>query len=337
MLCDGPEYGSRLLPAEDANLVFVCRMPVTNQPMSSETIAIESQRNVRDFLIQSRSQVDSELERLVPGEDVEPVDVHSAIRWSVFAGGKRFRPALVLAVGETFGAPLASLLGAACALEMIHTYSLIHDDLPSMDDDDLRRGRATCHVRFGEAVAILAGDALQTLAFQTIAEDERLGPATRVRLISELARAAGVPSGMVAGQAHDLAAEARESSTAELERIHLQKTGALITAAARCGAIIAGASDGELELVSEYALQLGLLFQITDDLLDVTASAEDLGKTPGKDARAKKTTYPALYGIEATRRRAISVHAKASQALTHLERPCELLQAISNFILQRNA
>jgi geranylgeranyl pyrophosphate synthase len=220
---------------------------------------------------------------------------------------------------------------------MIHTYSLIHDDLPSMDDDDLRRGRATCHVRFGEAVAILAGDALQSLAFQTIAEDENLSAAQRVWLISELARAAGVPAGMVAGQAHDLAAEARESSSAELERIHLQKTGALIIAAARSGAIIAGSTDRQLELVSEYALQLGLLFQITDDLLDITASAADLGKTPGKDARAKKTTYPALYGIEATRRRAISVHEQASQALTQLDRPSELLQSIADFILQRNA
>ena len=213
--------------------------------------------------------------------------MHCAIRWSLFAGGKRFRPALVLAVGETLGAAAEDLLATACALEMIHTYSLIHDDLPSMDNDDLRRGRATCHVRFGEATAILAGDALQTLAFQTIAEDECLSAATRVRLISEVARAAGVPAGMVAGQAHDLAAEARESSGADLEKIHLQKTGALIMAAARCGAIIAGASDRSLEVVSEYALQLGLLFQITDDLLDVTASAEDLGKTPGKDARAK--------------------------------------------------
>ena len=305
--------------------------------MSSEMIAIESQQSVREFLIQSRSQVDSELERLVPREDVEPVDVHSAIRWSVFAGGKRFRPALVMAAGETFGAPVASLLSAACALEMIHTYSLIHDDLPSMDDDDLRRGRATCHVRFGEAVAILAGDALQTLAFQTIAEDEHLGPATRVRLISELARAAGVPSGMVAGQAHDLAAEARESSGAELERIHLQKTGALVTVAARSGAIIAGASDRELELVSEYALQLGLLFQITDDLLDVTASAEDLGKTPGKDARAKKTTYPALYGIEATRELSLSVHGQACETLAKMGRTVSLLQSIADYILRRTS
>ncbi|HXM33763.1 MAG TPA: farnesyl diphosphate synthase [Pyrinomonadaceae bacterium] len=305
--------------------------------MSSEIAAIESQRDVREFLAQSRVRVDTELDRLVPGETVEPVAVHCAIRWSLFAGGKRFRPALVLAVGETFGSPTEDLLATACALEMIHTYSLIHDDLPSMDNDDLRRGRATCHVRFGEATAILAGDALQTLAFQTIAEDEYLTTATRVRLISEVARAAGVPAGMVAGQAYDLWAEARENTGVDLEKIHSQKTGALIMAAARCGAIIAGASDQELALMSEYARQLGLLFQITDDLLDVTASAEDLGKTPGKDARAKKATYPALFGIDATRQRAVTVHEKASETLTHLNRSHFLLQSIADFILRRNA
>ena len=305
--------------------------------MSSEIAAIASHRDVQEFLAQSRARVDTELDRLVPGETVEPVAVHGAIRWSLFAGGKRFRPALVLAVGETLGAPTEDLLATACALEMIHTYSLIHDDLPSMDNDDLRRGRATCHVRFGEATAILAGDALQTLAFQTIAEDEYLTAATRVRLIGEVARAAGVPAGMVAGQAYDLAAEARENTGVDLEKIHSQKTGALIMAAARCGAIIAGASDQELAAVSEYARQLGLLFQITDDLLDVTASAEDLGKTPGKDARAKKATYPALFGIEATRQRAATVHEKACDTLTHIDRSTLLLQSIADFILRRNA
>lgn len=305
--------------------------------MSSETVASQSSREAREFLAHARALVDAELDRLVPGESVEPLAVHCAIRWSLFAGGKRFRPALTLAVGETFGAAAEDLLATACALEMIHTYSLIHDDLPSMDDDDLRRGRATCHVRFGEATAILAGDGLQTLAFQTIAEDEYLTAATRVRLISEVARAAGVPMGMVAGQAYDLAAEARASTGADLEKIHLQKTGALIMAAARCGAIIAGASDQELAMVSEYALQLGLLFQITDDLLDVTATAEALGKTPGKDARARKATYPALFGIEATQQRALTVHEKAGATLTHLDRSTLLLQSIADFILRRNA
>jgi geranylgeranyl pyrophosphate synthase len=221
-------------------------------------------------------------------------------------------------------------------LEMIHTYSLIHDDLPSMDDDDLRRGRSTCHVRFGEATAILAGDALQSLAFQTIAEDDHLSNETRVRLITELARASGTPLGMVAGQAHDLEAESREIGGDELEKIHRKKTGALIVAAARCGAIVAGVSQQELEVVNDYAGHLGLLFQITDDLLDVTATAQDLGKTPGKDVRSKKATYPALYGIDATRQRASHVQMEACAKLAPLDRPTTILRAIADFIFQRS-
>src|SRR5438067_662764 len=207
--------------------------------------------NAREFLTSCRALVDSQLDLLIPKESDEPQRVHSAIRWSVFAGGKRFRPALLLATGQTFGANVDDLLRTACALEMIHTYSLIHDDLPSMDDDDLRRGRPTCHVKFGEATAILAGDALQTLAFQAIAEDERLAQELRVKLIAEISRAAGTPEGMVSGQALDLAAESRDINGDELERVHHQKTGALIRAAARCGAMIAGAKDGELAAVTD--------------------------------------------------------------------------------------
>jgi len=303
---------------------------------ASEILPVARGDDLHGFFAQCRALVDAELNRLIPAETIEPTAVHTAIRWSVFAGGKRFRPALVLATGETFGASTDLLLSTACALEMIHTYSLIHDDLPSMDNDEMRRGRATCHVRYGEATAILAGDALQTLAFQTIAEDERLLPETRVRIISELARAAGTPGGMVAGQAHDLEAESREVGGDELERIHRQKTAALIIAAARCGAIIAGTNQQELEGVSEYAAHLGLLFQITDDLLDVTATAENLGKTPGKDARSKKATYPALYGIEPARQRANEVHEEACAALDRLDRSTILLQSIADFILRRN-
>ena len=226
---------------------------------------------------------------------------------------------------------------AACALEMIHTYSLIHDDLPSMDNDELRRGRPTCHVKFDEATAILAGDALQTLAFQTIAEDERLSSDLRVRLIAEIARAAGTPEGMVAGQAHDLDAESREVTNEELERIHHRKTGALIRAAARCGGMIAGASDGELKAITDYATNLGLLFQIIDDLLDVTATAEGLGKTPGKDARSRKATYPALYGIEATRAQLEVVHHAACAALERIDQPTPLLRSMADFIRERQA
>ena len=307
---------------------------------SSDGLAIAAAvTEARMFMARSRTLIDEHLDRLVPAETAPPSNVHRAIRWSLLGGGKRFRPALVLACGEAFGAPTEDLLSTACALEMIHTYSLIHDDLPAMDDDDLRRGRPTCHVRFDEATAILAGDALQALAFQVIAEDERLPPAVRVALVSEVARAAGTPSGMVAGQADDLVAESQDVTADELERIHRRKTGAMIAAAARCGAIIARASAGELDAITRYALELGLLFQITDDLLDVTATSEDLGKTPGKDARASKATYPSLYGLQSARERASAVYGETCAALDSLERPgaAHLLRAIAGFILERRA
>ena len=304
---------------------------------SSEISALMNEEELRRRLGHYREQVDARLNQLIPEETSEPQSVHGAMRWSLFAGGKRFRPLLAIAAAEEFGAQLDVLLDTACALEMIHTYSLIHDDLPSMDDDDLRRGRPTCHVRFGEAVAILAGDALQTLAFQTIAEDEKLNTEVRVRLLSEVARASATPDGMIAGQALDLAAESRDVSGVELESIHRLKTGALITCAARSGAIIAGTSRAELEAITRYSALLGLLFQITDDLLDVTGSAADLGKTPGKDARSLKATYPALYGLDASRERAQAAYREACAALDEIERPLPLLRAIAGFILERRA
>jgi geranylgeranyl pyrophosphate synthase len=273
---------------------------------SSEPITAIGPREVRDFFRECREQTDARLDELVPAETTEPSIVHQAMRWSLFAGGKRLRPALLLATGRAFGAEDASLLNIACALEMIHTYSLIHDDLPSMDDDFLRRGRPTCHIRFDEATA-------------------------------------GTPGGMIAGQAYDLAAESREVTGDELERIHRHKTGALFIAAVRSGATIAGANGVEMEAVTRYGASIGLLFQITDDLLDVTATAEDLGKTPGKDERARKATYPSLYGIEASRKSAIAVHAEACAALLSIERPSAphllllLLRAIADLILERRA
>jgi len=287
------------------------------------------------LLAGSRALVEVELNRLLPPSGASPEKVHQAIRWSVFAGGKRFRPALLLAIGQAFGAEIKQLLKTACAFEMIHTYSLIHDDLPAMDDDELRRGRPTCHVRFDEATAILAGDALQTLAFQSIADDDHLTAQTRVTLISELARAASTPDGMVAGQALDMEAEARQVNGTELKEIHRLKTGALIVGAARCGAIIGAADADELDAVTGYGAHLGLLFQITDDLLDITASAEELGKTPGKDVQSSKATYPALYGIEESREKAVKAHRSACAALDELDRPTEVLHRIVDFILHR--
>lgn len=288
-----------------------------------------------EFIASCRTLIDTELDRLIPKESDSPQRIHAAIRWSVFAGGKRFRPALQIAVGQTFGAPVDRLLRTACAFEMIHTYSLIHDDLPSMDDDDLRRGRATCHVQFDEATAILAGDALQALAFQTISEDEGLTSDQRVWLISELGRASGVPAGMVAGQALDLEAESRQISGPELEIIHHQKTGALIRAAARSGAIIAGANEQQLHAITAYAANLGLLFQITDDLLDVTATAAGLGKTPGKDARDRKRTYPTVLGIEASYLQVDAAHQSACRSLTQIPYATELLASIADYVRGR--
>ncbi len=304
---------------------------------TSSELSLTPVFDLKGFFNERRALIDGALDRLLPGESVEPVSVHKAIRWSVFAGGKRFRPILMLTTGEVFGAPAEVLLATACALEMIHTYSLIHDDLPSMDDDELRRGRPTCHIQFDEATAILAGDALQTLAFQTIAEESFLSAEKRVLLVSELGRAAGTPGGMVAGQAHDLAAESRAVTSGELEQIHRLKTAALIVAAARCGAVIAEANEPEVEAVGRYAAQLGLLFQITDDLLDITATVETLGKTPGKDARAQKATYPSLYGIETARQRADLVHQEACAVLKQIDRPTKRLRAIADFILRRKA
>lgn len=298
---------------------------------------VKPANNVIDFLASTRSLIDSELDRLIPAEKQEPVRLHRAIRWSMFGGGKRFRPALVMATGEAFGAARAQLLETACAFEMIHTYSLIHDDLPSMDDDDLRRGQPTCHVQFDEATAILAGDALQALAFQTIAEDQRLLSEIRVRVVAELARGAGTPAGMVSGQARDLAAESQTIDANALEQIHLEKTGALICAAARCGAIIGGAGNDEIAAITAYATNLGLLFQITDDLLDVTATAGAMGKTPGKDARSRKATYPAIHGLEATRAKIDAARAAACDALDRMNRPDKLLRSIADFIVQRQA
>ncbi len=292
-------------------------------------------RELESLLASSRALVELQLNELLPSTGTEPAKIHQAIRWSVFAGGKRFRPALLLATGQAFSATVDALVRTACAFEMVHTYSLIHDDLPAMDDDDLRRGRPTCHVRFDEATAILAGDALQTLAFSAIAEDEHLDASVRIRLISELARAAATPEGMVAGQALDMEAETRQVNGAELEEIHRLKTGALIVAAARSGAIIGGASETELAAITSYGAHLGLLFQITDDYLDVTATAEALGKTPGKDARSNKATYPALHGMEETKAAAENAHRDAYEALDQLDRPTDVLRRVADYILHR--
>lgn len=293
--------------------------------------------DIRNFFDEAVRVTDARLDGLVPSAAIEPVRLHEAIRWSLFGGAKRFRPALLLAAGKTFGAPVEKLVSTAAAIEMIHTYSLIHDDLPSMDDDDLRRGRATCHKKFDEATAILAGDSLQVFAFGAIADDETLTAEIKVKLISEIAKAAGTPDGMVAGQHQDLEAEGHETPIDMIEQIHRSKTGALIHVSAYSGALIADCGQEELDAVSEYASNLGLLFQITDDLLDVTQSTETLGKTAGKDLSAEKATYPGFYGIDGAQELAVKVHEQTIAPLKKLDRDTSLLRKLSSFILERKS
>lgn len=287
------------------------------------------------FIGESRELVDSELDRLVPSADVEPVRLHEAIRWSLFAGGKRFRPALLFAVGFAYGAAAEKLVRTAAAIELIHTFSLIHDDLPAMDDDDLRRGRLTCHKKYGEATAILAGDALQTLAFKAIADDGGLSFELRTRLISMIADASGSPVGMVAGQQMDLDAEGRDVDFDHLQRIHSWKTGALIAASAASGAMIGGASSEDVSTLSRFAAKLGLLFQITDDIIDITQTSETLGKTAGKDVSAQKATYPGYFGIERTRELAAETAVEARRELDLLDVDTALLREIVDHTLNR--
>ena len=276
--------------------------------------------------------VNAELDWLIPAAGQPPQILRDAIRWSLLAGGKHFRPALVFAVGRAFDCCDEKLVRTAAAVEMIHTYSLIHDDLPSMDDDDLRRGRATCHKKFGEATAILAGDALQVLAFQVIGEEGRLSPETRIALISGLARASAK---MVIGQQLDLEAEGKQLSVEEIEHIHRNKTGALISFSAEAGAVIGGADEKGLASIRTYGERLGLLFQITDDLLDITQTTEELGKTAGKDAAASKATYPGVMGVEPARQLAEQVHGDVVKAVEGFSDP--LLVEIADFILARRS
>jgi len=286
-----------------------------------------------EFWAKTVKLVDEKLDELIPSDHVEPKRLHSAIRWSVFAGGKRLRPALLIATGKMFGADEQKMLNTAAAVEMIHTYSLIHDDLPAMDNDSLRRGRATCHVKFDEATAILAGDCLQVLAFSAIAKDKNLRDEIKVAVIAELAEAA---TKMARGQQLDLEAEKKRISFAELEEIHKNKTGAMICFSVRAGAMIAEVKSDVLEKLTRYASLLGLLFQITDDLLDVTQSTETLGKTAGKDLIAEKATYPSFYGIEKTRRLAEEAYLNTIKILEDIDADTSLLQAFANFILHRN-
>jgi geranylgeranyl diphosphate synthase type II len=294
--------------------------------------------SVNDYLKQNIIRVDAWLDRLLPSTETAPAKIHAAMRYSVFAGGKRLRPILTIAVGDLFEAHDHELLPVACALEMIHTYSLIHDDLPAMDNDTLRRGRPTNHVVYGEALAILAGDALLTQAFAVLADYQTTNFERKVWVFSEVAQAAGTVRALIGGQVMDIEFEGDPTVTgAQLEEIHRSKTGALIRCAVRVGAIIGGANEAELAALTEYSEKAGLAFQVADDVLDATASTEALGKTAGKDAAVHKATYTTLYGIEGARLRAQQLFDEAVSALPKSGLSTERLVELARFIIERKS
>jgi farnesyl diphosphate synthase len=277
--------------------------------------------------------------RALPEATHAPAPLHRAMRYAVLGGGKRLRPLLVYATGIAFGAALERLDAAAAAVEIIHAYSLVHDDLPAMDDDDLRRGRPTCHIAFGEAMAILAGDALQALAFDVLANDPVLrdDPAMLLDMLRTLAAACG-SHGMAGGQALDLAAVGQPLSAAELERMHVYKTGALIRACLRLGALAAGCRDAALlDALETCGHSIGLAFQIRDDLLDIEAGTAQLGKTAGKDAAANKPTYPAILGADASRAELAALTHTALAALAPLGDAAALLRELARFVAERSS
>ncbi len=290
-----------------------------------------------EYLEASRARLEPHLERLLPSESDPPVTLHQAMRYAVLGGGKRIRPILCIEAGTAISDRLEGIEDLACALEFIHTYSLLHDDLPALDNDDLRRGRPTCHKVFGEAAAILAGDALLTLAFEVLTRMPQPAPQQKALLIAELAAAIGTRGGMIGGQMSDLEAEGKSVSAAELEGIHRAKTGALIRAAIRSGARYAGASEPELEQLTRFGERLGLAFQIIDDILDVQSSPAQLGKSTRKDAARKKATYPGVFGLERSRALASELVAKAVDELAPLGARARRLEEIARYLLARSA
>jgi geranylgeranyl diphosphate synthase type II len=307
---------------------------------------------LKQVLEQGREAADAALERLLPPATQHPTSIHQAMRHSVFAGGKRLRPILCMEAGRMIRAaslagshasspagPLAGSLPAGleqvgAALEMLHTYSLIHDDLPALDNDDLRRGRPTCHKAFGEATAILAGDGLQTQAYEVLAQ---IGcPAeARVAIIREIAHATGTIDGMIGGQVVDLEAEHKKPDLATLEYIHRSKTAALISASVVSGGIYAGATDADIARLRTYGQSIGLTFQIVDDVLDLTQTSEQLGKTAGKDAAAEKATYPALFGIEESIRKADALVDQACAELNEYGEAASTLKDLARYLVER--
>jgi geranylgeranyl diphosphate synthase type II len=292
---------------------------------------------LKQTLEEGRKLADAALDRLLPAAEQRPFSIHSAMRHSVFAGGKRIRPILCMEAGRVVRHDLPNgieELGAA--LEMLHTYSLIHDDLPALDNDDLRRGRPTCHKEFGEAIAILAGDALQTRAYEVLARMQ-CPPEARVRIIAEIARHTGTVDGMIGGQVVDLQAERIKPDAETLEYIHRSKTAALITASLVSGGIYGGGIAPQIVSLRDFGQAIGLAFQIVDDILDVTQSSEQLGKTAGKDVASEKATYPALFGLEESRKKAATLLDSANRTLESFGPNANVLKDIGRFLIERES
>jgi len=290
---------------------------------------------LQETLEQGRQLTDAALDRLIPLETEHPESIHKAMRHSLFAGGKRLRPVLCMEAGRMVAGSLpARIEELGAALEMLHTYSLIHDDLPALDNDDLRRGRPTCHKAFGEAIAILAGDALQTQAYEVLARLECPAEA-RVRIIEEIARGTGTVDGMIGGQVVDLEAEHTQPTAEMLEYIHRAKTAALISASLVSGGLFGGADGNEVTRLRAFGQAIGLAFQIVDDVLDVTQTSEQLGKTAGKDTAAQKVTYPALFGIEESERKADALVCAGFKELKGFGERAETLKELARYLVER--
>ncbi|HVF72706.1 MAG TPA: farnesyl diphosphate synthase [Chthoniobacterales bacterium] len=290
--------------------------------------------DLKRYLIARQKEIDRALDRYLPKERSEPATIHKAMRYSMFAGGKRLRPILCLVAAEACGGRGVPAIPHACAVECIHTYSLIHDDLPSMDNDDLRRGRPTCHKVFGDAIAILAGDALLTLAFEIAARTKSSSRYDLRDILLEIATAAGSQK-LIAGQVADLEAEGRRINRTQLRYIHENKTAALLTASLRLGAMAANASAKQMAAMTAFGQALGLAFQVIDDILDVTQTSAKLGKSAGKDVAAKKATYPAVIGLEKSRAEANRLTRRADTALANFGRSADRLREIAKHLLAR--
>ena len=290
--------------------------------------------DVTQYVAERTALVDAILDRLLPSESTAPTRLHQAMRYSVFGAGKRLRPVLCLAAAEAIGGDTEPALIPAAAVEILHTYTLIHDDLPAMDDDTLRRGRATCHIAFDESTAILAGDALLTLSFEWLTQTRCAPPHSAIDLVRELATASG-STGVIGGQMADIEGETTPLTIEQLVYIHTHKTGDLIRAAVRLGAMTAGATDVQLAALTAYAEHIGLAFQIADDVLNATGTAEQLGKAAGTDAALGKMTYVAAYGVEGAREKAAALITRAKAALANLPGNTEPLAALADYVVTR--